>query len=230
MPLSRPSGLTSRMPLPGCSRHRAAASARGNLGAQRPVHVRREARRLPIVERERRALVLEHQPVVPGGEARELAPQPREPGLRQPMAVDRCRRRARRSSAVLAGDRQRQAREQPIGVGDRAAGDQRDRAAELVARAPAAARRRASSTRTSVGVGRQVEQRAVDVEEQRAPRVERRRRPAPWRARTPRARRRSRSARRGQPWRDERSRPRGSGRAGASPPRRAACVPPSGRR
>jgi hypothetical protein len=66
--------------------------------------------------------------------------------------------------AVLARDRQRERREEPIDVGDAPAGDQRGRAAgRAVARA-------AASTVASIGrVGRvgDVQQRAVDVEEQR---------------------------------------------------------------
>ena len=71
VPLSRSSGRSSSSCLPGCNRYDVRAAGRDGF-AQRLVDVRRELRRLAVVQRECRALVLEQQAFV---RSRELGEQ-----------------------------------------------------------------------------------------------------------------------------------------------------------
>ena len=143
------------------------------MSAQRAMDMRRETRRLAVVQRERCALVLEMQSVVLGREIGEIAPQPFEAVQRGKMLVQRAVGAAA-LEAVLARDGHGEAAEQAVGVGHRPAGDQRNGAVE----APRQRRQQSGDAGIhvdAVGCRRKLQQRAIDVEKERAAGKERRR-------------------------------------------------------
>ena len=122
---------------------------------------------------------------MPRGEPVELARAAARAGRRRPVPVDRAVGGAP-VEPVLAGDRQREPGEQPVGIGDRAPGDERDRAGER-ARQRRQQRCDGGVDADRVGRGGELEQGAVDVEEQRRSRPSGGGRAWPARAAAPRA-------------------------------------------
>jgi hypothetical protein len=127
--------------------------------------VARELGHLAVVQRERRALVLDEDAGMAGGEIREQVAQPVERLRVRGVQVHRAVAAAT-LAAVLARDRKHDAGEQHVDVADRAAGDQRERAAED---RRGLGQRHAEERVDVDAVGRlgELDQRAVDVEEQR---------------------------------------------------------------
>ncbi len=232
VPLSRPSGLISRMPFPGCRRHPDSdANAAVMWRAQGAMNVRRES-------------------AAPAGSAtpasrpcpRGSSPSCRAANARARGAAARARTATGRCRCSEPSAPRRSSPCWPA-IGSASPRNRRSASASVrpVISATAPSSRRASagsnaampaSTRTRSGRRRELEQGAVDVEEERA--IGAGARAADLGATTARAPPRPRGAivtrclvlSHGR----TRPRPRGSARAGASPRRRAACAPPSGRR
>ncbi len=132
LPLSLPLGLISTTNFAGLQLE-SVAQPGGDARASRARRAASRRGRQAVVQRERHALVLEHQARVRRGQPHNAAPAAR------PRILERRRVLADRSvgaaalRAVLAGGRKRQRREQLVDVLDRAAADQRDRAAGCLA-------------------------------------------------------------------------------------------------